>query len=244
MRILVELDAMLDTRLATVARINPEAAVALVQHPDYYTRTSDNFEKITGIPHAEYVQAYANRNSELLAHSRPTHAVIMLWEMTNELFELSRTTPEVPDGVTLEINTYPYQLDDEDREWICSALNAYCMPGTKIVPTYLSPSQLTPVMLKKQYSAYVVYNFDRWYSANSQILAQLPMPRVTIYAPAIFVNDEPQWTEEDKKHLQGKDPFGLFEQSHATMVKLHFFDSNGFSILQHWRLPEDSPILL
>ena len=235
MRILVELDAILDTRLATVARIKPEAAVALVEHRDYYSRKYDNFEEITGIPHEEYLEAYRKRDKETLKISCHSHALIMLWEMTEHLHEMMRLTPEV-DSVMVDINTYPYDLTADEIEDICTSVQIHCFPGTAVVSSNYSPIQISPLKLKRDYNAYILYNFDPWYSTNAPLLVQLPMPRVTIFAPAIFIKEEPEWKEEDKKYLVGRDPFGMVEEMHFPFVKFRFLDSSGFSILQHWKL--------
>lgn len=235
MRILVELDALMDTRLGAMAGLRPEAAVKLVTNQAYYDRKSDNFEALTGVPDAAYRAAYQKRDATTLENSRMTHAVMMLREMTSHLVETAENTPLVGD-VIVEINVYPYRVEDLDLLELRNAIAAHCAMGTEVVLQSHAPMALTPQLLKKEYSAYIVYNFDAWYSANSHILQEFDIPEVTIFAPALFLDKEPEWTTEDRAFLAGKDPFGLIEEGHATIVKLHFFSADTFSILQYWRI--------
>ena len=62
-RILTPLDAHLDTRVGTIARLNQDAAKVLVGGTDYWTRENDFWHRMTGglITDLEFAEAYAQR---------------------------------------------------------------------------------------------------------------------------------------------------------------------------------------
>ena len=238
MKILVELDAILDTRLPVVATIDPDAAARLVVSPEYYHRQSDNFSAITKIPHETYLKAYANRSDIHVQGSRVTNIVLMLRELTKHLVELSIHEP-TDEQLIIDVNLYPYKLD-EFVDGICAAVATPCSPTTIVNPVRFSPDQMSPGFLKKQYNAVILYNFDEWFSKNSKAFESVQMPNVTVFAPALYRKDLPELDEEDMNHLNGKDPFALIEESHLFFLRLQFLDAKDYSILQYWEIPEKS----
>lgn len=236
MRILAELDAILDTRLPVVATIDPEAAARLVVSPAYYLRQIDDFSEITQIPHEQYLKAFKGRNDEHVQGSRITNIVLRIRELTHHLQELNMHEP-IATSVTVDVNVFPYRLDEFGTE-ICNAVAAPCAPGTLVNLVRLSPDELSPSFIKKNYTAMFVYNFDEWFSRNMKQLEQIQMPTVTVFAPALYRQPLPELDDEDKEHLQDRDPFELIEETHVFFLRLVFLDAKEFSILQYWELPE------
>jgi hypothetical protein len=236
MRILVELDAIMDTRLPVVASIDPEAAANLVQSKAYYFRSTDNFNDITNIDHQVYLNAYQHRHDEHVIHSRITNIVLMLRELTYHLREMARSEP-MDQLLRVDINIYPYHLSDF-RDEIASAVTAHCSPETLVSTVSISPEDVTPVMLKRDYNAFIVYNFDEWFSKHALVFEKFSMPRVTVFAPALYKVSEPTWDQDDIKNLSEHDPFSLLEDTMLFFMRLQFLDAKDFSILQYWELPE------
>ena len=236
MRILVELDAILDTRLTCVATIDPDAAANLVSSRDYYFRQNDDFSAITNIEHSRYLAEYNQRSDIHVQGARITNIIIMLRELTRHLRDLVRHEP-IQDSLYVDLNIYPYDLKGSHQE-VCAAVTAHCAPETIVNIVNYRPEELHPGKLKKEYHALIVYNFDAWFSANSAAFATVDMPRVTVFAPALYRNKEPELDEEDLGNLKTHDPFALLEETYVFMMKLQFLDPKDFSILQYWELPE------
>lgn len=235
MKILIELDALLDTRLGLVSQLNPSAATQMVQDPNYYLRTSDNFSQWTGIPHEEYRKRWYNRDKSILPVSMVTHFILTLGKLLESAAQGAITDP-VDDQLELVINLYPYVLSDEEARAITHAMLHY-IPSTVHVTTVNIPYEdLYFGYLRKEYTTYIVYDFERWQTAQAVCLRQDVMPNVTIMTPTRWMDQEPELEPHEKESIQGGDYFSFIANVFTPLFRLEYFDMFHFCILQHWLL--------
>lgn len=240
-RIVIDLDSILDTRLATIAQINPEIAAELFNSEEYFTRTSDEFSRITDgrIDDAEFFSRYENRNHETLKLARPTMALDMLISLVERMRKNAEYTPIVR-GFTVEVNTWPYVFDLAGNNMVENSLAAYIGTDVSIRTVHRHPKQYTPSLLKEDYSALVMYDFKAWLSIHGETLEFEKIPRVTVMTPAIYHNGVPD--DEDVVEINGAkvSPFAWLAYVLVSAIEVVPLDPEVFSILHPERKPRIS----
>jgi hypothetical protein len=107
--IYVDLDCLLDTRLGTLAKINPELASNALMN-GYHERDEDIFE---GVGVEDYRKAYEARDVDTLTLSVITGMFSFLHECVLAAFKRIQIDG-IFDAIQLEVNYWPYELDDEE----------------------------------------------------------------------------------------------------------------------------------
>lgn len=231
-RVYVELDALLDTRLATVAKISQEAAVTLLNDDRYYFRKIDDYSAICGVTLEAFRHAYERRNAELLFTSILTEIPSMMTELIAKLEQVSTDTPFM-EGVSIEINIYPYQLEEVDRDGIVTAMMAYVGHLVPIKTVNIPLQQLTPGFVKNRYSGLIMYNLRDWLQHHVEAFKTVQMPRVTVLAPALAWDRLPEPDQfRDEGLRKGIDPFELMELAFVEMFALNLLEARYFSIFR------------
>lgn len=235
----VELDALLDTRLAVVSSIDQQAAVKLVQSEEYFSRQSDDFSAITGIPHETYLEAYRNRNVGHLARSIKTRIPVLLHELIMKLENMEETTPYVT-NTDLEVNVWPYtDLTEGEREQLMLAVMAHS--GIQTMPRVVcfDPIELTPENLKRRYSGLIIYNLRDWLQHHVQAFARCQTPTVAVLAPGLFngrvvgIEDvAPKELLGDPEFRKDVSPLRLTEIACAEYFGLDYLAPEHFSIVR------------
>ncbi len=234
MKVYLELDAALDTRLAVVSSLDQQAAVKLVTSDAYYQRLKDDFSDITGIPHETYKQVWESRTADILPRSIKTHIPILLNKLMHHLEYLEETTPYMPD-VALEVNVWPYvDLTMPERDMLQLAFTAHS--GINTIPQIVcfDPKELTPRRLRNEYSGLILYNLRDWLQHHLLEFPKCICPDVSVLAPALFydriVTVKDICSDPDLK--EDVNIFQLTEIACAEFFQLNLLDPKYFSI---WR---------
>lgn len=230
-RILVDLDALQDTRLGTLARIDPQAIRAMGD--DYWTRDSDNFEKLTGgkITNAQFQTLYKARDVETLKHSIATGTVHYLGLCTRTLQSMS-TGPEQIEEITVTVNLHPYALTEGEQQSLLEGLQTFLALSTKVEAIFKATPDLSPEYLDQYYDAYILYDFNEWDSYHRTSLIRHPIREFTLMAPALFLTGK-EPTPEELCDEDGRfyDPFKIVQMALYEWVILEHFPSGMFSML-------------
>lgn len=232
MRVLVSLDALLDTRLATVSRLDQQAACRLLQHPDYYTRQIDDFASLCGIDRERFAAAYAQRDVETLKRSLITHIPFMLHELMRHL-ELSEDDTPFETALGLDVNVWPYELSEAESDALTLAVMVRA--GHQTIPRVvrIAPEALTPARIKSEYSGMILYDLREWLQHHVEAFAAIPCPRVTVLVPALFHERIPEPEEYLTEGIRRDvSPFELTRLGAIEMVGLDFIRPSLFSIYQ------------
>ena len=225
--IYVELDCLLDTRLGTVARINPDIAEKLLEN-DYTKRRSDVFE---GIALAEYKEAYANRDVDTLLRSAPTACL----NLFHHLIEGVEKNPGIQPERTkkeLIVNCYPYDLTHPEQEELVNCIAVWIQNLIPVSLIHRKMEDCSPAFFKGVYSQLLMYNFSQWMEYHAPSFENYKMPTVTCFTPQVFIDKNPTDEELDKITKESADPFRATEFCACVYLELKFIDVKYFSILE------------
>lgn len=230
-RFLVELDALLDTRLGLIDTLDPEAAVRLVSGIDYFQRSTESYEKSCGISDTVFKEAWAKRNKETLKHSLQTGLIHLLHCRVVEAERLSVSDPLIA-GAHVEVTTYPYVLDEAEEYALAEAIAMCVGVHAPIELTHQPLAYYTPALLKKNYTFAFLYNHNEWLKAHANALnGGERAPSVTMYAPMLAYHSLPPAEISDYKGYgitAPVDPFeatsyALKEAINLEFVPVHFY---------------------
>lgn len=224
--IYVTLDALMDTRIGTVARINEEAAAKALLG-NYHQRQIDDFE---GIDRQEYLDLYRQRDKVTLASSRPTGFLMSLREIVKQISEQGAVRP-FHDGAHVVVNTYPYELEEEEISELGKAIAFWMGSYAAVELIHVPDEQLTPEYCKSRFSMMVMYEYEHWMNAQAEAFKRCRLPQVLLLAPAIYFNRVPTQEELDKEMKESMHPLKAMELLASPIVELRLMDVVLFSIV-------------
>ena len=233
-KVLIEVDALLDTRRGVMFGLDIEAGKALLT-PAYYDRPFDNFTSFQSIvSHEQYKEAYAKRSVADLKNSKVTYMHFFLGELVRKLEENHRFNRDSAETVEVIVNTYPYVLSEEEQHVLAIAVGARLGVITPVTTTYIPLDKLDIRYINSQeYTAVVLYNFNEWAKLNLEKLEDKPdnAPGVTLFVPALFDADQPLPKHEDLVDDKGNemDPFALMASFFAEVIGISFLPVNFYS---------------
>lgn len=190
----VEIDALLDTRLAVAMSIDPARGKLLEEDARYLKRVNNSLEEITGIPDEEFNQAYRDRTYESVSpHWRATDIVRKLAK--DFLVSVGDSSTYKEEGETkLVVNTYPYTVDEEAKELLIAALTR-TTKASEVELVSKMPELVTPSYLRGLCNTAVIYEYDTWFNIHYKELGDSPMPTTALIHPYIMVG------ETDRPHF-------------------------------------------
>lgn len=226
-KVLVELDALLDTRRGVLFGLNPEAGKGTLVS-EYNYRPSDDmsvFQKV--VTQAEFEEAYKKRNKDTLKKSIVTSMHFFLNELVRKLEDNHRFNVDSAEEVEVMVNIHPYELDEAERETLAIAIQSRVGVITPVRIVSIPLEQMTIAFLNQEdYTGVILYNFHEW---SEKVLANLEhhpenAPGITLFAPALFLSNQPLPKEEDLKDEKGNpaDPFQMLMSFLAEVIGLSF----------------------
>jgi hypothetical protein len=190
--LMIELDALLDTRLAVIATMGYDKVETVLQS-DYFKRKSDKFKDVDI---EEFRTRYKNRDKTILKDAVVTPLAKMLKEFTEITNKNGSGTPFkfVPKII---LNTFPYHLDQEESESILAAIRTITDGNCDLESVYMSYAELTPLYARKQLSVMILYAYDQWLEIQSELgnFNKTSCPEVTLFGPILKTNDTEQYIE-------------------------------------------------
>lgn len=229
----VDLDALLDTRLGTIAKYSPEAAKRALSDPNYFDRVRDDFTELCGLDMESFKQLYAKRDEEVLAASTMTEMPFVLERIVRELEQDSIDTPFVG-KTTVEVNCYPYKLDSESLKNLQLGIMARAGLQTEVRMVYIEPAKLTPTFVRGRYSGMIIYDLRGWMELHLEEFKRVKMPRVTVMAPALYSTTEDFPMEElyAEGMSENVTPFILTEVGLIELFSLTLLPAFAYSIVR------------
>lgn len=226
-RLLVELDCLLDTRIATVARLSQAAAKKLLTK-EYRSREMDDFETLTGglVTNDAFREMYAKRDVETLKMSRCTGMPLLLNQFIKTL-EQQRITSAEYDEVVVEVNVYPYQLKADEQEMLVNSVMAYAGVETQVKVVSLTPQEITPNRIRSDWDTLILYDFDGWFKYHHEEMNTIKNPTRTMFVPALYLK-RPKEDDLELEHFPNMTYFQvmegiLFERLSLEMLHPRFF---------------------
>jgi hypothetical protein len=233
-RILTPLDVHLDTRAATVARINPEAASRLLETTDYWTRENDFWEQLTGglITREEFNEAYAQRggentNATLERSVRTNITPFILRLLTDDLkIRANLITAADEPEIALTINYWPYDLTPDGIESFRSIMHYFYGNEMEIEMVSIPMTELTPTYLNENFAAIITYDFPEWIKYHAVELGKATMNCFNFISPKIFEADVSRMTPDAKKQILNE-----FHFKYLIHMDFEWIDASYFSVI-------------
>ena len=231
---LIDLDTLLDTRLATVSLLDPLHASTLL-HTTYRIREHDQFQsKLYSVQ--EYQNAYKNRTVQTVMQAGPTGLAGLIMELIQEDVSL-REAVAGPYIFDIDLNVYPYKLQPDECTELVDVLYQFFPLARNIRTVFLDTKVITPSFLKSSnFSYFFTYDFQAWLKHHVHAFEHTAIPRLTIVAPKLRETSEKvevDSTDEDAQLLLGSlGVFGALELYLQEYVSLRLEDVRYFSLLE------------
>jgi hypothetical protein len=222
----IELDCLLDTRLATLFLIDAEAAESVLRK-GYLDRWTDDFPVKTEL----YEKVYRARDRKTLKNSIMTPMVRLCREFVHETLKQGTQGP-YQYTPKIVINMYPYQLTDSEQETIVRVVATAVKQVCDIQIVSYDYDQLNPAWVKKECSVLVMYRYPEWleyHSLNGQ-WKKTTCPEVTLMGPALYFNGPPSDAAVAESQALKMSPFEAMEQITGPLIQLTLLPVRYFSI--------------
>ena len=216
--IYLDLDVLFDTRLATLYYIDPDTADYVVRTGQYHKRFRDNFGCISA---DIFYSFYRTRNKGILQYGIPTH----MWDVTKEHYGELLTDVraiEKNEDLVIYVNTYPYDLLDDEVVVIADMLKAE-IPDVRLKLIHKSTKELTPDWITTYIGTIFMYNANNWleyHSANANIYNN-PLVNVYVLAPRLVIGPSKYY---DKHVKFDKEYFLKIEKQMNIITNYYYID--------------------
>lgn len=188
--ILVEMDAIFDTRLGVITQKDLDLSVRVLKN-GWVGRMSDDMSEWDEVDKDWWEEAYSKRDNATIINSRPTNSTKLIHDHFGALFMEFVAGPgnTIP---KLVLNTYPYSLNSEEKETLLEMCHLLFGVGRVYELVHLPPYLVTPMYLKDGFDSYFCYNSAEWMKVNLEKLANCPIPHVSFFYPAVwaFTDDD------------------------------------------------------
>lgn len=218
--VLVDLDSLLDTRLGTIARIDPDLVFYNIANFKYYNRDEDIFDNIDK---DVFRKLYQERDKETLKLSPATQFCRELGKIAVDLSVDSHSQP-MRGKAEIFINVYPYHLTDDEMIEIENSILYYTGETLPVHAIRKRPEEITPRFLKNDFSLMIMYDYAPWLELHANDLEKTPLPEVTLLSPRIFYKDKPTQAELDELGVDLEAPFVAMELMLKPMINLELVD--------------------
>jgi hypothetical protein len=222
----VDIDALLDTRLGTLALLNNEYAVNALMG-DYTSRSIDSFPDV---PYEIFKKAYEKRNVDTLMLSTFTDVFVLLNSCVKSTFEAAATNVNTK-PLQIQVNVFPYDLDEEEMAEISVAVWSRLKEMADVNVVNISDAFLTPQYCKDTYTMMVRYDYQSWLKIHhdSHAFEKTKMPEVSIVSPALYQKypNEQELTELKEQNIH---PFTAVELTMSPFFTLRLTDVSVFCI--------------
>lgn len=235
--LLLDLDALYDTRFGTLLLLNREAAIQVVRN-GYQVREIDDFEKLSEglITNAQFKEAYAKRDLDTLKKSIITGIPAVLISHIETLRERMERGVNV-ERVSITINTWPYLLPGPVISAIVEGLGVLIPEYCSISARRIDPNKVGPQAFQAAYDGWCTYDFDSWLAKHHEELLYrrannltVILPRLHISAPEEYETQEDEAMNKlDKPSLQAMVLEEFIHLEHLPVVDFCYFTPGSYS---------------
>lgn len=188
-RLLITLDALMDTRLAALAEISSEGTEAILLNGTYHGRRHNHFHLLDDrFAPGQFERLYAERGKQqLVRKAYVTPMVQLIRDLVARYQEGELVTPDHC-VVEVTINTCPYTLTEEEKAGLRDMLivQTHCASVNYV---YLSLPYLTPETLS-HYSTIIGDDFDAWITEHHPRINDTILSGRELYFPERLLKPE------------------------------------------------------
>lgn len=214
---MVYLDALFDTRLSLLYKMNPEY-VKMALEGNYLYRDEEVFPNVDK---ATFIDSYSKRNKELLKNAIITPVIDMIFQFINETNTNNVSSPQMSRPKII-INTHPYVLSDEESRVIVAGINDYIKSSAEVEIVYVPYEKLTPSYLRKEVSIVMMYDYYNWLEVHSVsgLFEKERCPEVSLIGPGLYFKAKPTRIMAEKAKEIGMTPLGVIEAHAGPIIDL------------------------
>lgn len=237
--VLIDVDAIFDTRLGVISLFDEELAVEIMNN-GWRERYADDITIFTdAISKDAYQRMYQNRNKEVLKRSRLTSFIFELGDTINHLEEMIKTDYGIIKESTIYLNLFPYiDLTDEEQFEFVVGLKHYLQTDLDIQVVFYEPMKLNmPFLRDEEILTYITYDYGLWMrSIFSEELGKdyvIPYPSLQVLIPEVLPDKDTLDTfTSDEKQLMGKQSvFDIMKLYWAPIMGLVYYPIQLMSII-------------
>jgi hypothetical protein len=234
-KILIDLDTLLDTRLATLGALSTEALNYVVKHDAYWQREHTDWSVLTNglVTNEQFAERYRNRDDAILRTSTMTAIMTVLLQILAEI-DANAIDGMHETDVGVEVNLAPYSPTHEEVEELQTILRMHYGQETIITFCNIPLKELTPAVLRERYSAVIMYGFHEWIVEHDVALMQARTPCFNFIGPKLFEKDPSRLTVEQKQ-----EEFLRLKLFKLEFMDFEFVDARFMSMFRPERLKVD-----
>ncbi len=224
--IYLTLDSILDTRLGTLAQLDPQYAINALNSGRYRVRMIDEFD---GVTKEAFKEAYAKRNIDTIKHSVVSNLVFFLRRLVKDSL-LEAVMQQRVERMCFTVNIWPYQFEEGLVEMLigCIRFHTYSTSSVRIVS--IPDEELTPRFCRENFQIMIMYDWVNWCAKHKAVFEKEGMPTVTVVSPELFTDRVPNQDEIDALQLRQQNPFKMTEQICAPMFRLKYMPVSLFCL--------------
>lgn len=230
-KVLIELDCLLDTRIACVGILSDEHAATLLEK-GYFERQSDEFWKMVPIDEKAYKALYKNRGDDprVLEKSYITYFTAHSFHaMIKGLIDENLNTPH-SSAFVIVINEYPHRLTPAEQDVFKMSLFRTVGLEFNIQFVRYDLDTLTPSFVSSNYAMMLMYDYEQFIRIHGEAMCKLPIREVKLYAPALFGVKVPTMDEMKEMMERQVDPFSEVRLLASPMIDLEFIHVSNLSV--------------
>lgn len=220
-KIYIDMDSLFDTRMATLAALDAEAATKLLQSDEYWARETNQWYRLTRgkVSDEAFNTAYAKRDNQTLQRSVITGIIAPLLKVLT-LNEQARLAGVHNKEITLEINLHPYTLTFEELELLPKLIIHRLGIAPRITFCSVPVEELTAGYLVANYAGAFMYDFNGWIKLHLADLIKSRNPDFTLVVPKLFEKDVSKLSVDDKKDQITSFRMYMLEYIDITVIDL------------------------
>lgn len=220
--IFVELDTLLDTRMATLFKLSPDSVENIIKL-GYHDRPFDIFP---GIDEVKFRDAYSKRDKSILATSVVTPVAQIVKEFVVRTLDNVNNSPFHYQPKVI-LNIHPYKLDENEINMLIATLRHLTLNLADIEVVDMSYEEISPLYVKLNLSIMILYQYDLWLEAQSvnEAFKKHTAPDVTLIGPRIY------FKKPESRPKADEDPFAAMEHLASPFIGLALLPVEKFSMV-------------
>lgn len=220
----VSLDSLMDTRLGLLTCLSTDFAFEVSMDERYYNRQEDVFstEKHGTLSKQRYAEAFAAAMDQVVRNSIRTRMFEFIEELMSKLFFEILSKP-FHSSVGLEINTWPYVLNDEEATAIMDSVVTLFEGRFNVSLITRDPKTITAPMAAERYRAMVMYSYDEWLNThNDDIQKKVLFDQTGLYVPTLYQGYIPTSNELAEFAKNNTNPFAMLTKVLSPFVTIQY----------------------
>ena len=217
----IELDALFDTRLATLARMGIDVVYEAVAG-GYYQRDIDIFN---GVDMVKFNELYRKRDVYTLREAMITPMTEFINMFIKQTFQAVVSSPFERKPV-IEINIHPYVLTDQQISEIVVGMAAVTGGEVDIRVINMNYTDWSVEYINRNYAQFAIYAYWEWIDAQAiaKNFEKNQIPAIKLYGPCLFKD------VAAKEQHSATNAFSVVEKFISPFVKLELLTAAYFSV--------------